>query len=188
MGWNRMGLFWCDRTGMLPGAVARQTQPRLLASATSSNAFFVSNDSDLHHSGRDELRQLSGSGTLRVQVTRSRIKQRREVMEFKNRCISATRVTQCLIITSAARTGCCKPPPPCLVASEVMIAEAVKRADRSCLPVVFQRVSAHHLALEHGTFGGCRSQRPLMHLADPQPAVSEIERVTRSGGRVVARA
>jgi ubiquinone/menaquinone biosynthesis C-methylase UbiE len=42
--------------------------------------------------------------------------------------------------------------------------------------------------LEHGTFDGCRSQRPFMHLADPQQAVSEIERVTRSGGRVVARA
>jgi ubiquinone/menaquinone biosynthesis C-methylase UbiE len=70
--------------------------------------------------------------------------------------------------------------------SETMIAEAEKRAEGSGLPVTFQQADAHHLPFADETFDGCRIERVLQHLADPQQAVREMARVTRSGGRVVA--
>ena len=70
--------------------------------------------------------------------------------------------------------------------SEAMIAEAGQRAEGSGLPVVFQQADAHHLPFADGAFDGCRVRRVLMHLADPQQAIREMARVTRSGGRVVA--
>lgn len=71
-------------------------------------------------------------------------------------------------------------------ASEAMIAEATQRAIGSGLPVVFQKADAHQLPFADGTFDGCRVERVLQHLTDPQQTVLEMARVTRSGGRVVA--
>ena len=44
---------------------------------------------------------------------------------------------------------------------------------------------AHRLNFPDGTFDGCRAARVLQHLADPARAVTEMARVTRSGGRIV---
>lgn len=70
--------------------------------------------------------------------------------------------------------------------SEAMIAEARKRAKGNDLPVTFRQADAHDLPFADGTFDGCRVERVLQHLADPQQAVLEMARVTRSCGRVVA--
>lgn len=70
--------------------------------------------------------------------------------------------------------------------SEAMIGEARKRAEGSGLPVVFQHGDAHSLEFADGSFDGCRVERVLQHLADPQQVVLEMARVTRSGGSVVA--
>lgn len=70
--------------------------------------------------------------------------------------------------------------------SEAMIAEARKRADSSHLPVAFRQADVHDLPFDDGSFDGCRAERVLQHVVDPQRAVQEMARVTRSGGRVVA--
>jgi ubiquinone/menaquinone biosynthesis C-methylase UbiE len=70
--------------------------------------------------------------------------------------------------------------------SEALVTEARKRAAESSLPVSFQHGDAHHLEFADDTFDGCRVERVLLHLADPQRAVREMVRVTRSSGSVVA--
>lgn len=70
--------------------------------------------------------------------------------------------------------------------SEAMVDEARRRAEGTGLPVAFEQADAHHLPFADGTFDGCRVERVLQHLADPQQALLEMARVTRSGGRVVA--
>jgi ubiquinone/menaquinone biosynthesis C-methylase UbiE len=67
--------------------------------------------------------------------------------------------------------------------SEAMIAEARRRAEGSGLPVAFESADAHRLPFADGAFDGCRVERVLQHLADPQQAVREMARVTRPGGR-----
>jgi ubiquinone/menaquinone biosynthesis C-methylase UbiE len=69
--------------------------------------------------------------------------------------------------------------------SETMIREARRRASGSKLPISFQRGDAHALGFADNAFDGCRAERLFIHLDDPLRALSEMCRVTRSGGRVV---
>jgi ubiquinone/menaquinone biosynthesis C-methylase UbiE len=69
--------------------------------------------------------------------------------------------------------------------SERLIREAQRRAMDSPLPVEFRLGDAHRLEFADSTFHGCRADRVLMHLAEPQQALAEMARVTRAGGRVV---
>ena len=66
-----------------------------------------------------------------------------------------------------------------LDASAAMIGEAARRGG------AFVRGDAHALPFADATFDGCRADRTLQHLADPERALAEMVRVTRPGGRVV---
>jgi ubiquinone/menaquinone biosynthesis C-methylase UbiE len=68
--------------------------------------------------------------------------------------------------------------------SAAMVAEAQRRTLGSGLPVAFEVGNAMELRFEDGTFDGCRSERMLMHVPEPIRALSEIVRVTKTGGRV----
>ena len=70
--------------------------------------------------------------------------------------------------------------------SEVMIAEARRRAAERRLPVEFEVGDAAALPFTDGAFDVCRAARLLEHLADPGAALAEMVRVTRPGGRIVA--
>jgi len=72
-----------------------------------------------------------------------------------------------------------------LDASEVMIAEARRRAMERRLPITFEVGDVTALPFPDATFHVCRAARLLEHLADPGGALSEIVRVTRPGGRIV---
>lgn len=69
--------------------------------------------------------------------------------------------------------------------SAAMIAEARKRAEGTGLPVAFYRGDACRLDFPDESFDGCRAERVLQHLDDPQQAVAEMVRVARSGARIV---
>ena len=70
--------------------------------------------------------------------------------------------------------------------SATMVAAARQRSLGSDLPVEFVVGDAHHLDFPDSSFDACRTDRVLLHLADPSQAVREIARVLRPGGRVVA--
>jgi ubiquinone/menaquinone biosynthesis C-methylase UbiE len=72
-----------------------------------------------------------------------------------------------------------------LDASEVMIAEARRRADELELPITFEVGEAEALPFPDGTFDVCRAARLLEHLPEAASALTEIVRVTRPGGRIV---
>ena len=72
-----------------------------------------------------------------------------------------------------------------LDASEVMIAEARRRAAQRSLPITFEVGEATALPFPDATFDVCRAARLLEHLPDPRGALSEMVRVTRPGGRIV---
>ncbi len=44
----------------------------------------------------------------------------------------------------------------------------------------------HHMPFADASFDGCRTERVLVHSADPDRVVSEMRRVVRPGGRIVA--
>lgn len=69
--------------------------------------------------------------------------------------------------------------------SRAMIAEARLRAAGLELPIEYRLGDAHCLPLADGTLDGARADRVFQHLADPGPALAELVRVTRSGGRIV---
>lgn len=69
--------------------------------------------------------------------------------------------------------------------STAMVTEARRRSDALGLPVEFQVGDAHALHFPDGAFDGVRADRTLQHLADPAKTVTEMARVTRSGGRIV---
>jgi ubiquinone/menaquinone biosynthesis C-methylase UbiE len=71
-------------------------------------------------------------------------------------------------------------------ASHVMIDEA-KRRTAGCGPELsFQLADATKLPFPDDTFDACRAEAVLEHLTDPGQAVTEMARVTRPAGRVVA--
>jgi SAM-dependent methyltransferase len=63
-------------------------------------------------------------------------------------------------------------------------AEAQRRTAGSSLPVTFEVGNAMELRFEDGTFDGWRTERMLMHVPEPIRALSEMVRVTKTGGRV----
>jgi SAM-dependent methyltransferase len=66
-----------------------------------------------------------------------------------------------------------------------MIAEARSRASEWQVPVIFEVGDVQALPFPDATFNVCRAARVLEHLPDPGPALAEMARVTRHGGRVV---
>jgi ubiquinone/menaquinone biosynthesis C-methylase UbiE len=70
---------------------------------------------------------------------------------------------------------------------EAMIAEAEQRAEQAGLNtwVSHKRVDAMSLPFETDYFDSCRSERLFQHLSNPAQALSEMTRVTKSGGWVV---
>jgi ubiquinone/menaquinone biosynthesis C-methylase UbiE len=70
--------------------------------------------------------------------------------------------------------------------SETMIAEANRRAAGTGLSVTFRAGDALALPFEDNAFDICRTETVLQHLGDPETAVAEMARVTRSGGRIAA--
>jgi ubiquinone/menaquinone biosynthesis C-methylase UbiE len=69
--------------------------------------------------------------------------------------------------------------------SETLIAEARQRTAGSDLPVEFHQGDARRLPFDDATFDACRSERTLIYLEDPAPALAEMRRVARPGARVV---
>lgn len=71
-------------------------------------------------------------------------------------------------------------------ASETMITEARKRTAELQLPVEYYVGDVHHLDFADNTFDGCRAERILGHVTNPQQAVAELRRVAKAGARIVA--
>jgi ubiquinone/menaquinone biosynthesis C-methylase UbiE len=69
--------------------------------------------------------------------------------------------------------------------SEVMLAEARRRAVGLCLSLEYRLGDAQRLDLPDDTFDGCRAERTFMHLEAPEGALAEMVRVSRPGGKVV---
>lgn len=72
-----------------------------------------------------------------------------------------------------------------LDASEVMIAEARRRANELRVPITFEVGQIQALPFPDGTFDVCRAERVLEHLPDAELALAEMVRVTRPRGRIV---
>jgi SAM-dependent methyltransferase len=68
--------------------------------------------------------------------------------------------------------------------SEAMIAEARRRVASSGLPLAFEVGSATQLRFANNTFDACRTERMLMHIAEPTHAFAEMVRVTKPGGHI----
>lgn len=66
-----------------------------------------------------------------------------------------------------------------------MVAEARARATDSGLPVEFTVGDAHALDFPDESFDRVRTERMLIHVADPPAVVRELVRVTKPGGLVV---
>ncbi len=70
---------------------------------------------------------------------------------------------------------------------EAMIAKADQRAEEEGVSawVTHRRGDVTSLPFEPGDFDSCRSDRLFQHLSDPEQALSEMTRVTKSGGWIV---
>lgn len=67
--------------------------------------------------------------------------------------------------------------------SAAMVSESIRRHGR-VLGASFQVANAEELPLESGSFDGCRAERTLQHVGDPDRVVAEMTRVLKPGGRV----
>jgi len=70
--------------------------------------------------------------------------------------------------------------------STALLERARARCKADDGPVKFVAADAHELPFEAGTFDAARIERTLQHLGDPARVVSELVRVTRPGGVVLA--
>ncbi len=70
--------------------------------------------------------------------------------------------------------------------SEALISEARRRTREKNDSIDFVVGDATALDLESGTFDACRIERTLIHIPEPTVAMSEMVRVLRSGGKLVA--
>ena len=73
-----------------------------------------------------------------------------------------------------------------LDASDVMVSEARRRAAALGLPIVFQQGDVQALPFEDGRFDACRAARLLEHVPNAELALTEMVRVVRHRGRIVA--
>lgn len=69
--------------------------------------------------------------------------------------------------------------------SEALIAEARQRSAPTDLPLAFEIGDATALEFADDTFDGCRADRVLHHLEQPEKAIQEMLRVARPGARLV---
>jgi ubiquinone/menaquinone biosynthesis C-methylase UbiE len=72
-----------------------------------------------------------------------------------------------------------------LDASTALLERAQARREAEDGSVTFVTGDAHELPFDAGTFDAARTERTLQHLENPTRAVSELARVTRSGGVVL---
>ena len=70
--------------------------------------------------------------------------------------------------------------------SKALIGEARRRSKRQSDWIDFVVGDANELDLESSTFDACRIERTLIHIPEPSAALSEMVRVLRSGGKLVA--
>jgi ubiquinone/menaquinone biosynthesis C-methylase UbiE len=70
--------------------------------------------------------------------------------------------------------------------SQSMIERAKARVSGLNLSIEFLCADARQLPFEDNTFDGARVDRTLQHIDDPQKALSEMARVVRLGGSIVA--
>src|SRR5262245_28212306 len=70
-------------------------------------------------------------------------------------------------------------------ASEVMVAEARRRALALGVPIVFEQGDVQALPFADVSFDVCRAARVLEHLPNPEQALAEMARVVRRSGRIV---
>jgi ubiquinone/menaquinone biosynthesis C-methylase UbiE len=70
--------------------------------------------------------------------------------------------------------------------SSVMISYARKRIGDSTANIELKVADAHDLPFPSNHFDACRADRVFQHLSDPYKALSEMLRVTKPGGRIVA--
>lgn len=68
--------------------------------------------------------------------------------------------------------------------SEAMIAEARRRAEAESLAIDYRVVNAMQLPFDDESFDATRADRSLMHVPDARQVLSEMQRVTKTGGRV----
>jgi SAM-dependent methyltransferase len=69
--------------------------------------------------------------------------------------------------------------------SQSMVLEARRRAGNLGLPVAFHHGDVYALPFENARFDGCRADRVLHFLENPEAALREMARVTVVGGRIV---
>lgn len=70
--------------------------------------------------------------------------------------------------------------------SQAMLAQASANAKSRHLPIEFVRTDAQQLPFEDNTFDSARVDRTLQHIANPQKVITEMVRVVRPGGHIVA--
>ncbi len=68
-----------------------------------------------------------------------------------------------------------------------MLAQAVKQANTAGnnSSIYFQQCDAQYLPFANDSFDCCRSERLFMHLENPLQVLTEVRRVTKSGGKIV---
>jgi ubiquinone/menaquinone biosynthesis C-methylase UbiE len=71
--------------------------------------------------------------------------------------------------------------------SESLIAEAMRRSSGRNLPMTFEVGDAQALRFADYSFDAVRTERMLMHVPDPQQALSEMARVLRPCGRMTVQ-
>jgi ubiquinone/menaquinone biosynthesis C-methylase UbiE len=70
--------------------------------------------------------------------------------------------------------------------NEPFILKAKQRLNGLPLPVRYCLGDASRLGFASASFDGCRIDRTLLHIKNPQPVISEINRVCKSGSWIVA--
>jgi ubiquinone/menaquinone biosynthesis C-methylase UbiE len=70
--------------------------------------------------------------------------------------------------------------------SQAMLAQASANAKSGHLPIEFVRTDAQKLPFKDNTFDSARVDRTLQHIANPQKVITEMVRVVRPGGHIVA--
>lgn len=70
--------------------------------------------------------------------------------------------------------------------AQAMLDQAIASARDLSLTIEFVQADAQQLPFEANTFDGARVDRTLQHIAQPQKVITEMARVVRSEGRIVA--